>query len=115
MFNHPQTIPTANHSQKAEKYSVEWRKSTIEIAGIFGGVIGVAFLICQYHEMVNATNAALDSVKISRDQLEEMKRTNRVDERVWVAPFEMSLEHSVTGTNYFFLKLNFKNTARHQP
>jgi hypothetical protein len=81
----------SSHTQKAEKYSVEWWKPRIEILGIFGGLAVGVLIYLQYSEM---------------------RQQRILDERAWVAPFEMSLERGVTDTNYVFLKLEFKNTGK---
>jgi hypothetical protein len=45
-----------------------------EFIGIIAGVVGVIFLIGQYEEMVKATKATLNAVKVSQDQMIITKR-----------------------------------------
>ncbi len=66
------------------KNKLEGVKLIVEIIGIplgiVGGVIGAFMLVAQYKEMVRATNATLDAVKVSKAQIDD----SEAQQRAWL-------------------------------
>lgn len=112
--SHPNREANSIHQSKPN-----WVEIAILIIEIFG-LAGLFYYCVINQKELNVFDSERKTMErefqagqsASKTQLEEMQRSRILDERAWVAPFQMSFEHSVTDTNYFFLKLEFKNTGK---
>jgi hypothetical protein len=84
----------------------------IECVALIGGVATAIFIGYQWKEMRKASEDAEKTIALSQGQLDEMKQDRILDERAWVAPFEMIAENSISDTNNTVFKLRFRNTGK---
>src|ERR1700723_1628467 len=106
--------PESHNCRKTYKHIKEEIKFWFEIAGIIAGIGVLILLWKQYGEMVKATKATLDAVKISQDQTIISKRQlddSEAQQRAWLRIEKIEVRRM---TNYArVVKTPFENVTNY--
>jgi hypothetical protein len=105
------TPPNASNSDQKNNGFCKRYKDEFEVAAIVAGIILLVINILVYCEMIRATNTTKESVRISRDQLIEMRQQRINDERAWVVPY-LPEPPIVEESSNFVFKVQIKNTGK---
>lgn len=113
--------PPAPRHQCRKRYKCikEEIKYWFEVAAIIGGLIGLVLIWLQYKDMTRATLATITQSKallrqseLMQQQLNEMRESQKLDQRPWVLLSDIITTRIFTNSTSATIQISFKNIGR---